>query len=208
MSKSVYSMVLSDEVISLIDDAAMKSGKSRSTLVNEILASYVGTSTSKQRIEEILTLVTEAFEPHRRMRVERKQQSTIDFLSALDYKYNPRVTYSVELFTEDEYTGYLKIALRTTNHVLITVINEFFNAFICLERKYLGNVEYSVIDGKLVRKLNFKEKNTTAEIALKLTDYVNNIDKFINAYTTDYFIGGQNENLENSYIQIKNEIDF
>lgn len=208
MSKSVYSMVLSDEVISLIDDAAMKSGKSRSTLVNEILASYVGTSTSKQRIEEILTLVTEAFEPHRRMRVERKQQSTIDFLSALDYKYNPRVTYSVELFTEDEYTGYLKIALRTTNHVLITVINEFFNAFICLERKYLGNVEYSVIDGKLVRKLNFKEKNTTAEIALKLTDYVNNIDKFINAYTTDYFLGGQNENLENSYIQIKNEIDF
>ncbi len=208
MSKSVYSMVLSDEVISLIDDAAMKSGKSRSTLVNEILASYVGTSTSKQRIEEILTLVTEAFEPHRRMRVERKQQSTIDFLSALDYKYNPRVTYSVELFTEDEYTGYLKITLRTTNHVLITVINEFFNAFICLERKYLGNVEYSVIDGKLVRKLNFKEKNTTAEIALKLTDYVNNIDKFINAYTTDYFIGGQNENLENSYIQIKNEIDF
>lgn len=208
MSKSVYSMVLSDEVISLIDDAAMKSGKSRSTLVNEILASYVGTSTSKQRIEEILTLVTEAFEPHRRMRVERKQQSTIDFLSALDYKYNPRVTYSVELFTEDEYTGYLKITLRTTNHVLITVINEFFNAFICLERKYLGNVEYSVIDGKLVRKLNFKEKNTTAEIALKLTDYVNNIDKFINAYTTDYFLGGQNENLENSYIQIKNEIDF
>ena len=208
MSKSVYSMVLSDEVISLIDDAAMKSGKSRSTLVNEILASYVGTSTSKQRIEEILTLVTEAFEPHRRMRVERKQQSTIDFLSALDYKYNPRVTYSVELFTEDEYTGYLKITLRTTNHVLITVINEFFNAFICLERKYLGNVEYSVIDGKLVRKLNFKEKNTTAEIALKLTDYVNNIDKFINAYTTDYFLGGQNENVENSYIQIKNEIDF
>lgn len=208
MSKSVYSMVLSDEVIGLIDNLALKRGKSRSTLVNEILASYVGYSTSKQRIEEILNFVTEAFEPHRRMRVERRQQSTIDFLSAINYKYNPRVTYSVELFTEDEYSGYLKIALRTTSQALLAVINDFFNAFIRLERKYLGNVEYSVVDGKLVRKLNFKERNTTSEIALKLTDYVNNIDKLINAYTADYFDGNAEENLEKSYIKIKGGIDF
>ncbi len=208
MSKSVYSMVLTDEVIGLIDNLALKSGKSRSTLVNEILASYVGYSTSKQRIEEILNFVTEAFEQHRRMRVERRQQSTIDFLSAINYKYNPRVTYSVELFTEDEYSGYLKIALRTTSQALITVINDFFNAFIRLERKYLGNVEYSVVDGKLVRKLKFQERNTTSEIALKLTDYVNNIDKLINAFTADYFVGNARENLENSYIKIKDGIDF
>ncbi len=208
MSKSVYSMVLSDEVIGLIDNLALKSGKSRSTLVNEILASYVGYSTSKQRIEEILNFVTEAFEPHRRMRVERRQQSTIDFLSAINYKYNPRVTYSVELFTEDEYSGYLKIALRTTSQALLTVINDFFNSFIRLERKYLGDVEYAVVDGKLVRKLNFKERNTTSEIALKLTDYVNNIDKLINAYTADYFDGNAEENLEKSYVKIKDGIDF
>lgn len=208
MSKSVYSMVLSDEVIGLIDNLALKSGKSRSTLVNEILASYVGYSTSKQRIEEILNFVTEAFEPHRRMRVERRQQSTIDFLSAINYKYNPRATYSVELFTEDEYSGYLKIALRTTSQALLTVINDFFNSFIRLERKYLGDVEYAVVDGKLVRKLNFKERNTTSEIALKLTDYVNNIDKLINAYTAEYFDGNAEENLEKSYVKIKDGIDF
>lgn len=208
MSKSVYSMVLSDEVISLIDNAALKSGKSRSTLVNEVLANYVGYSTEKQRIEEILSLVTTAFESHRRMRVERRQQSTIDFLSAINYKYNPRVTYSVELFTEDEFTGYLKIALRTTNQTLIEVVNDFFASFIRIERKYLGNVEYSVVDGKLLRKLNFKKINSTSEIALKLTDYVNDIDGLINAYTEDYFSGCADENLEKNYLRIKDEIDF
>lgn len=208
MSKSVYSMVLSDEVIRLIDDAALKSGKSRSTLVNEILANYVGYSTEKQRVEEILALVSDTFQSHRRMRVERRQQSTIDFLSAINYKYNPRVTYSVELFTEDEFSGYLRIALRTTNQVLIAVINDFFNAFIAIERKYLGNVEYSVVDGKLVRKLNFLNRNSSQEIALKLCDYVNNIDVFINAYTEDYFSGCAEENLERNYLAIKDNIDF
>lgn len=201
-------MVLSDEVIALIDNAALKSGKSRSTLVNEILADYVGYSTEKQRIEEILALVTEALEPHRRMRVERRQQSTIDFLSAINYKYNPRVTYSVELFTENENVGYLKIALRTTNSALIVVINEFFASFITLEKKYLGNVEYSVSGGKLFRKLVFKNTDSTADIAIKISNYVDNIDKLINAYTNDYLSGVADENLKNNYLLIKDSIDF
>lgn len=208
MSKSVYSMVLSDEVINLIDNVALKNGKSRSMLVNEILADYVGYSTQKQRIEEILTLVTEALEPHRRMRVERRQQSTIDFLSAINYKYSPRVTYSVELFTENENVGYLKIALRTTNNVLITIINEFFNAFIALEQKYLGNVEYSVVDGKLYRKLCFEKSSSTRDIAIKLSSYVDNIDKLINGYIGDYLDGTANINLEKNYLDICDEIDF
>ncbi len=208
MGKSVYSMVLSDEVISLIDNAALKSGKSRSTLVNEILANYVGCSTTKQRIEEILSVAAEALEPHRRMRVERHQQSTIDFLSAINYKYNPRVTYSAELFTEDENTGYLKIALRTTSQALINVINDFFVAFIGLERKYIKGVEYSVVDGKLIRKLRFKEGESATDIAVKLTDYVNNIDKLINEYTQDYFSGKAEENLKKNYLKIRKGIDF
>lgn len=208
MGKSVYSMVLSDEVIALIDNAALKSGKSRSTLVNEILARHVGCSTSKQRIEEILSIVSEAFEPHRRMRVERKQQSTIDFLSAINYKYNPRVTYSAELFTENENTGYLKIALRTTSQALINVINDFFKEFIMLERKYLPGVEYTVVDGKLIRKLKFKEGASAAEIAVKLTDYVNNIDELINDYTQDYFSDNAEELLEKNYLKIRKGIDF
>lgn len=203
MGKSVYSMVLSDEVIKLIDNAALKSGKSRSTLVNEILANYVGCSTTKQRIEEILSIVSEAFEPHRRMRVERRQQSTIDFLSAINYKYNPRVTYSAELFTENENTGYLKITLRTTSKALINVINDFFVEFIGLEKKYLPEVEYSVVDGKLIRKLNFKDDASAADIAVKLTDYVNNIDKLINEYIQDYFMGKAEENLEKQYLKIR-----
>lgn len=208
MSKSVYSMVLSDEVINLIDNIALKSGKSRSTLVNEVLANYVGYSTDKQRIEEIMSYALSAFESHRRMRVERRQQSTIDFLSAINYKYNPRVTYSAELFTDDEFSGCLRISLRTTNQALIEVINEFFNDFIAIERKYLGDVEYSVIEGKLLRKLKFKERNSTSEIAIMLTNYVSYIDDLINGYISDYFSGNASFNLERNYLKIKDGIDF
>lgn len=208
MSKSVYSVVLNDEVISLIDNIAFKKGKSRSTLINEILADYVGFSTDKQRIEEIWSLVAEALEPHQKMRVVRHQQSCIDFLSAINYKYNPRVTYSVELFTQEQNTGYLKIALRTTNQALLSIMSDFFNDFILIEQKHLGDVEYSIVDGKLVRKLCFAKDLLPSQIAIKITTFVNNIDRLINNYTNDYFLGGATEKLERNYLSICDTIDF
>lgn len=208
MGKSVYSVVLSDEVIRLVDNVALKSGKSRSTMINEILADYVGVSTSKQRVDEILAVVTEAFVPHQRMRVLKRQESTIDFLSALDYRYNPRVTYSVEFFTGGESTCRLKIAMRTTNIELISLLNEFFADYIKLETHYSGKDNFSVIDGKLYRTLDFKDYKTSTEIALKISEYVNNIDTLINHYVQDCLIEKQKENLISRYLKIKDSIDF
>ena len=98
--------------------------------------------------------------------------------------------------------------MRTTSQALINVINDFFVEFIRLEKKYLPEVEYSVVDGKLIRKLNFKDDASAADIAFKLTDYVNNIDKLINEYTQDYFSGKAEENLEKQYLKIRKGIDF
>lgn len=208
MGKSVYSVVLNDEVINLIDNLALKQGISRSTLINNVLADYVGYSTNRQRIEEILALITDNLSDHKRMRVERRQQYTIDFLSALNYKYNPRVTYSAELFAKDENVGLLKIGLRTTNEVLIRVINEFFEQFIYLEKSLQENVEYFIKDGKIIRRFNFKNTETPHQIALKLTNYVNNIDRLMNLYIEDYFSSNANLNLKNNYLKIKDNINY
>ena len=54
MGKSVYSMVLNDEVVALIDKKAVLSGLSRSQMINEILADAVGFSTEKQQIADVL----------------------------------------------------------------------------------------------------------------------------------------------------------
>ena len=40
MSKSVYSLVLSDDVVAAVDRAAYALGSSRSNLINQILAGY------------------------------------------------------------------------------------------------------------------------------------------------------------------------
>ncbi len=187
--KSVYSLVLSDDVIEKVDDLAFKRGVSRSQCINEILAESVGVDTKHKRISDIFDEIKNYIETVDNMRVQRRQQSCVDFLSALDYKYNPRVTYSVELFGDDYSSGELKIALRTTNPILLTIIGDFFNDFIAVERAADQNIGYEVRDGKLIRKLDFT-KAESKSISRTVTDYVNMLDRLLNAYVHDY---GANE---------------
>ena len=183
--KSVYSLVLSDEVIAKVDDMAFKRGVSRSQFINEVLASSVGVDTKQKRISDIFDEINSYIESFDNMRVQRRQQSCVDFLSALDYKYNPRVTYSVELFGDDYSSGELKIALRTTNPILLTIIGDFFNDFIAVEKSADPDIKYEVRDGKLIRRLDFtKAKNKS--ISLAITDYVNTLDRLLNIYVRDY----------------------
>ena len=43
MKKSVYSLVLSDDVVAAVDRTAYQQGVSRSAMINQILAEYVCT---------------------------------------------------------------------------------------------------------------------------------------------------------------------
>ena len=53
MGKSVYSVVLSDEVIEAVDEMAYRMKTSRSNLINQILAERVSYTTPEMRIREI-----------------------------------------------------------------------------------------------------------------------------------------------------------
>ena len=53
MGKSVYSLVLSDEVVEAVDRAAYLAGMSRSAYINKILAQSVSYVTPEQRINDI-----------------------------------------------------------------------------------------------------------------------------------------------------------
>ena len=53
MSKSVYSLVLSDDVVAQIDRAAYALGTSRSNLINQVLAEYVSLITPEKRRKDI-----------------------------------------------------------------------------------------------------------------------------------------------------------
>ena len=196
MSKSVYSVVLNDEIVELIDKKAFLSGSSRSQMINEILAEAVGFSTEKQQIAEIMDVIG-ALEIGR-LKVVRRQQSVIDFLSALNYKYSPKVTYSVDLFAGEGY-GELKIALRTTNPELLNITGNFFNDFIELEKLRDNTVQFGVRDGKLIRRLGFSKTNFGKDLAEKISTYVGCLDKLFNEYVFDYNYGTEREKLKENY---------
>ena len=205
MSKSVYSMVLSDEVVSLIDREAFRRGISRSQMINEVLADFVGFSTEEQRINELIENLNGLLADANRLRVVRRQQSAIDFLSALNYKYSPRVTYSVDLFTGENY-GELKIALRTTNPELISITNEFFNDFIGIENEAGGSAFFGVRDGKLIRRLDFSKLSSAKELADAISDFINTLDKLFNEYVFDYAFGTAKIKLRKNYFAVKDRI--
>ena len=53
MNKSVYSLVLMDNVVSEVDKLAYELGTSRSNLINQILAEYVRYTTPEMRMRAI-----------------------------------------------------------------------------------------------------------------------------------------------------------
>ena len=77
--------------------------------------------------------------------------------SALDYKYNPSLRYSVELereYGQDGRIGTLTVWLRSRSDALIAMLTDFFGLWSGIENRYRPGVAYSVDrDRKVVREL-------------------------------------------------------
>ena len=85
MNKSVYSLVLSDEIVQEIDRLAFEAGASRSAMVNQILADSVRYTTPEKRMREVFSaieqmLIGSVFEPQL-----QPSDSMFSLRSALDY---------------------------------------------------------------------------------------------------------------------------
>ena len=98
MSKSLYSLILTDEVVSEIDRLAYKSGTNRSNMINQILAEYVSFTTPEMRISQVFSALEEFLSPIDSFKMLLGNSSSVmNVRSSLDYKYNPSVKYTVEL---------------------------------------------------------------------------------------------------------------
>lgn len=63
--------------------------------------------------------------------------SVMSVRTALSYKYNPTVRYSIELYREpDKEQGVIKVSTRTTNSALLSKMLEFYNLWAQLEYNY------------------------------------------------------------------------
>ncbi|MBR4306127.1 MAG: hypothetical protein IKT78_04710 [Ruminiclostridium sp.] len=190
MSKSVYSLVLSDDIVRAVDNLAYRMGVSRSALIDRILAEKLSVETPETRMRSIMENMMKILDND----IFRLQTAAGDsgmlIRSPLPYKYKPTIRYAVELHREGNYLGKLKVSFRTQNEALSTAINDFYKCFLKIESAYLSGIADVIaeIDGdKMERNLNMPlTKNgrsiTPDETANAISDYVRFIDKLIKIY--------------------------
>lgn len=184
MNKSVYSLVLSDEIVQEIDRMAYETGASRSAMINQILAEYVRYTTPEKRMREVFSaiehmLLGSVFEPQL-----QPSESMFSLRSALDYKYNPSVRYSVELYKNARpLLGELRVSVRSQNSALVLAMLQFFKLWTRIENKYIGRVECAMEDGRYIRKLRLTNENLTNEqIGEGIAAYINLLDSALKQY--------------------------
>ena len=138
MKKSVYSLVLMDDVVDAIDKLAYSMNTSRSNLINQILAEKVSYITPEKRIQDIFTRVCKIIDNDMNQISNAViSNSTLSLKSPVRYKYRPTVRYSVELYRNPKNAiGKLKVSMRTQNESLIQLINRFFVFWSQLEEQY------------------------------------------------------------------------
>lgn len=153
MSKSIYSLVLEDEVISAVDRLAYSRGLSRSALINRLLAEEVGLSTPRMRTRDIFRRVEELLTGDMLVALGEPSESAFQMRSALAYKYNPSVRYTVALSQGSGAPGELRVAVRSRSDAFTLAVLQFFRLWQKLESLYIGATDVSFEPNRLVRRL-------------------------------------------------------
>lgn len=153
MGKSIYSLVLDDEVIRLIDRMAYADGQSRSALINRILAQEVGFSTEELKMQDIFQRMEEELRDTLLPMLSESNDSTFRMRSALSYKYNPTVKYTVALGREGVSIGELRVQVRSRSDGLTLSMLQFFRLWEKLEGAYIGRTDLAFAPNRLTRKL-------------------------------------------------------
>ena len=180
MSKSVYSIVLDDEVIRGIDIMAAQQGTSRSNMINRLLAQHISLPTAETMLMEVYNSINEVMNQHSSLALQLLGNGNmINLRSALQYKYNPSVKYSVELFEKGGYNGQLKISMRSQNASLIAIMDSFFALWAQLEMQYcnLSIEEFSFENGRYVRLLRKDGSENFNQYGKKIALYVDLLDR-------------------------------
>ena len=184
MHKSIYSLVLADDVIAAVDQMAYQLHTSRSNLINQILAERLSCVTPEMRMQAVFSRM-EALAGSFRI-LEQTSAHMLSLQSQLDYKYKPTVQYYVELYRvpKDGEDGRLRVQLRTQNQTLIAVLEQFFRLWMMWEERYLPDAAgtvYRIAPGRLERSIRNPQadEETLGEL---IGAYVRTFDKFLKAY--------------------------
>ena len=179
MKKTLYSLMLNDEVVREVDALAHRMGTNRSNLINQILAEYVNYTTPERRINDVLSTIQQLMSPSRDfVPFFAPNTYSMSLKSSLEYKYRPTVKYEVELYRAGgDSIGELTVIFRTQSTALIQAMTSFFRLWKRIEDAHLAPrlnapVSYALYDGKFVRSISMPDVDCSAEeLAQALSEY-------------------------------------
>ncbi len=189
MSKSVYSIVLSDEVVRAVDILAARLGTNRSNMINQILAERVSVMTPEKRMRDIFESIFELMDDSF-IKDAAAPGSALSMRSSIAYKYKPTVRYSVELTKkpEGERIGNLRISFRTRSQAFMQMLGVFYQLWIMNERQFTKRrIEYKAENNRLTRGIYFPVGRKTADTQLLgglISEYIKAFDKALKAFFT------------------------
>ena len=191
MKKSVYSLVLMDDIVEAIDRLAYEGNTNRSNLINQILAESVNFVTPEMRMRDIFTQLENILSESCYQIMDRSSDSMFALRSPIRYKYRPMVNYTIELFREPkDIAGRLKVSFRTSSKNFTDAIEDFFTGWISMENEYLNEVHPEGVlsdfdNAKYVRgflKVSVENELNENEIAAAIGEYIKVLDKCIKFY--------------------------
>lgn len=204
MKKTLYSLMLSDDVVREIDALAHRYGTNRSNLINQILAEHVDLVTPERRIRDIfsrmesLLLGDRELVPH-----VAPNAMSMSLKSSLQYRYRPTVKYSVELFRDHSGAlGELSVVFRTQSAELLEAMERYFSVLKSIEDELVAPhipIEYALYGGRFTRSICLpgKADYSTEAIAAAISAYIRLFDSLMKAWLG----GADRAALRRSYVQ-------
>lgn len=179
MTKSIYSLLLSDEIVQKLDESAKENGLSRSAMADYVLSCYLGCvndDADKRNVwaqtERILSSVS-----HMKF-VNNAQTDMAQIVTDLPFKYNPKVVYRLQLSQREGVIAVVSLNTRTQNERLSALLVDFYKRLAVLEMQFLKNVSAACEGGKYVSVL-YGKPSGTEQTAYEIAEYVYTLDEML-----------------------------
>lgn len=184
MGKTLYSLMLSEDVVREVDRLAHHMGTNRSSYINEILAEHMNLNTPEGRIRKILSEIENTVrESHRSLSCGERSSSRMCVKSVLEYKYRPCVRYELAFVKDAPDTPCeISVKLRSRSEELIEKSAEFFRLLRLIESRDLPDTgiftsRFSTLQGKYSCQLSFPSANLSPEeLAAEIAGYIIMLD--------------------------------
>lgn len=199
MSKQIYSLVLSEQVVEKVDREALIRGISRSQIINDLLCQSFGVWTPDLKMNRVMDLMTEAFRDLDNLQmVSATHGNTLQLRTSVSYKYKPKLKYVLEMSGKSQpLLANLRIYSRTTSEPFLQCLVMFFGFISDFEESIAPQIGlrqvlstgYAYEDNKFVKRFecDWTTTDVGAEaIAAYLISYIQFLDETLKMYFDNY----------------------